>query len=107
MDVAIKDNIPCFSLPANYKLTPPITSYGPIVYFKENDKWHTLLPLTDDAAPTIIMADGCQEWPDINWSAGEYRVILKAMTKEKNSHHMARFQLIKNSNESLQIIKSE
>mgnify|MGYP005986900985 CR=1 FL=1 len=106
LDVKLKNNAPCFSLPSTPTLTPPVTSYGPIVSLRKGTEWQIISPPTADT-PDIIMTEDCQQWPEISWRAGEYSIALQAMSKNDTERYVVRFKLQTNSDGSFKLIKSE
>lgn len=107
LEVTLKNNAPCFSLPSAHTLTPPVTSYGPIVSLKKDTEWQIVSPSATGTTPDVIMTQDCQQWPGIQWMAGEYSVALKAMSKNDIERYVVRFQLQNSSNGSFKLIKSE
>ncbi|MEI2264563.1 putative T6SS immunity periplasmic lipoprotein [Erwinia sp. CGal63] len=77
LDVVIRDNAPCFSVPAGMqKKGHPILNRGISVAKLTEGKWQNIW-YSDLQPPFAIIPTGkCVSYPEIDWQEGDYSVLM-------------------------------
>ncbi len=107
LSVTLKNNQPCFAIPANSGLEEPITSHSPTVMKKTGTEWETVSPPSTFSPVVTLNTQQCYQWSGISWQTGEYDVALKVAGKNESVRYAARFVLEKNASGQFTISQSE
>ncbi|CAI0956534.1 putative T6SS immunity periplasmic lipoprotein [Serratia ficaria] len=77
LDVSLKDNQPCFSVPAgSVGKNDRLQNRGIIVSRQEHQQWR-IVWTSPEISPLLYLQPGqCVTYPQMKWAAGEYSVLL-------------------------------
>ncbi|MEH0884848.1 putative T6SS immunity periplasmic lipoprotein [Enterobacter sp. UNJFSC 003] len=107
LSVTLKNNEPCFAIPANSGLEAPITSHSPTIMKRAGNEWKTISPPSTYSPAVTLNAQHCHQWRGIAWQTGEYDVALKVSGKNNSVRYAARFTLEENSSGQFKITQTE
>ena len=93
LSVTLKDNEPCFAIPANSGLDAPVTSHSPTIMIRAGNEWKAISPPSTFSPEVTLTTQQCHQWKGIAWQAGEYDVALKVSEKNDSIRYAARFTL--------------
>lgn len=93
LSVTLKNNEPCFAIPANSGLDAPVTSHSPTIMKRAGNEWKTISPPSTFSTEVTLTTQQCHQWKGIAWQAGEYDVALKVSGKNDSIRYAARFSL--------------
>lgn len=93
LSVTLKDNEPCFAIPANSGLDAPVTSHSPTIMKRAGNEWKAVSPPSKFSPEVTLTTQQCHQWKGIAWQAGEYDVALKVSGKNDSIRYAARFTL--------------
>ena len=93
LSVTLKDNEPCFAIPANSGLDAPVTSHSPTIMKRAGNEWKAVSPPSTFSPEVTLTTQHCHQWQGIAWQAGEYDVALKVSGKNDSIRYAARFTL--------------
>ncbi|MBL5926712.1 putative T6SS immunity periplasmic lipoprotein [Enterobacter asburiae] len=93
LSVTLKNNEPCFAIPANSGLDAPVTSHSPTIMKREGNEWKAISPPSTFSPEVTLTTQQCHQWKGITWQAGEYDVALKVSGKNDSIRYAARFTL--------------
>lgn len=93
LSVTLKNNEPCFAIPANSGLDAPVTSHSPTIMIRAGNEWKAISPPSTFSPEVTLTTQQCHQWKGIAWQAGEYDVALKVSEKNDSIRYAARFTL--------------
>ncbi|MCU6178376.1 putative T6SS immunity periplasmic lipoprotein [Enterobacter roggenkampii] len=93
LSVTLKNNEPCFAIPANSGLDVPVTSHSPTIMKRAGNEWKAVSPPSTFSPEVTLTTQQCHQWQGIAWQAGEYDVALKVSGKNDSIRYAARFTL--------------
>ncbi|MEG5423991.1 hypothetical protein UXP88_11480 [Enterobacter hormaechei] len=93
LSVTLKNNEPCFAIPANSGLDAPVTSHWPTIMKRAGNEWKAISPPSTFSPEVTLTTQQCYQWKGIAWQAGEYDVALKVSGKNDSIRYAARFTL--------------
>ncbi|MFO3695591.1 putative T6SS immunity periplasmic lipoprotein [Enterobacter huaxiensis] len=93
LTVTLKNNDPCFAIPANSGLDTPVTSHSPTIMKRAGNEWKAISPPSTFSPEVTLTTQQCHQWKGIAWKAGEYDVVLKVSGKNDSIRYAARFTL--------------
>jgi len=93
LSVTLKNNEPCFAIPANSGLDAPVTSHSPTIMKRAGNEWKAISPPATFSPEVTLTTQQCYQWKGIAWQAGEYDVALKVSGKNDSIRYAARFTL--------------
>ena len=93
LSVTLKNNEPCFAIPANSGLEAPATSHSPTIMKRAGNEWKTISPPSTYSPVVTLNTQQCNQWRGIVWQTGEYDVALKVSGKNDSIRYAARFIL--------------
>ena len=93
LTVTLKNNEPCFAIPAKAGLDAPITSHSPTIMKRAGNEWKAISPPSTFSPEVTLTTQQCHQWTGITWQAGEYDVALKVSGKNDSIRYAARFTL--------------
>ncbi|HEP0313734.1 TPA: hypothetical protein QIS87_000393 [Enterobacter bugandensis] len=93
LSVMLKNNEPCFAIPANSGLDAPVTSHSPTIMKRAGNEWKAISPPATFSPEVTLTTQQCHQWKGIAWQAGEYDVALKVSGKNDSIRYAARFTL--------------
>ena len=93
LSVTLKNNEPCFAIPANSGLDSPVTSHSPTIMKRAGNEWKAVSPPSTFSPAVTLTTQQCHQWKGIAWQAGEYDVALKVSGKNDSIRYAARFTL--------------
>ena len=93
LSVTLKNNEPCFAIPANSGLDAPVTSHSPTITKRAGNEWKAISPPSTFSPEVTLTTQQCHQWKGIAWQAGEYDVALKVSGKNDSFRYAARFTL--------------
>lgn len=94
--VTLKNNEPCFAIPANSGLEEPITSHSPTIMKRSGHEWKTISPPSTFSPAVTLRIQQCHQWGGIAWQTGEYDITLKVSGKNDSVRYGTRFTLEEN-----------
>ncbi len=107
LSVTLKNNEPCFAIPANSGLDAPVTSHSPTIMKRAGNEWKAIsLPSTFSPEVTLTIQQ-CHQWKGIAWQAGEYDVALKVSGKNDSIRYAARFTLQEGPSGQFKLMQTE
>ncbi|UBM41310.1 hypothetical protein K9N75_02175 [Hafnia paralvei] len=107
LSVTLKNNDPCFAIPANAGLDAPVTSHSPTIMKRAGNEWKTISPPSTFSPEVTLMTGQCQQWKGIAWQAGEYDVDLKVSGKNDSIRYAARFTLEESPSGQFKLAQTE
>ena len=93
LSVTLKNNEPCFAIPASSGLDAPVTSHSPTIMKRAGNDWKAVSPPSTFSPEVTLTTQQCHQWKGIAWQAGEYDVALKVSGKNDSIRYAARFTL--------------
>ena len=93
LSVTLKNNEPCFAIPANSGLDAPVTSHSTTIMKRAGNEWKAISPPSTFSPEVTLTTQQCHQWKGIAWQAGEYDVALKVSGKNDSFRYAARFTL--------------
>ncbi|GJK51469.1 TPA: putative T6SS immunity periplasmic lipoprotein [Serratia marcescens] len=106
LDVSLKDNQPCFAVPINsVRSGDSLQNRGVIVSRQEQQQWH-IVWTSPEVTPLPDLKPGqCVTYPQANWAAGEYSVLLGVSMNNDTSrrNYMKKINLITNTKGEIQL----
>ncbi|HBM9901978.1 MULTISPECIES: putative T6SS immunity periplasmic lipoprotein [Enterobacter] len=91
--VTLKNNEPCFAIPADSGVDAPVTSHSPTIMRRAGNEWKAISPPSTFSPEVTLTTQQCHQWTGITWQAGEYDVALKVSGKNGFIRYAARFIL--------------
>lgn len=107
LSVTLKNNEPCFAIPANAGLDAPITSHSPTIMKRAGNEWKAISPPSTFSPEVTLTTQQCHQWTGITWQAGEYDVALKVSGKNDSIRYAARFTLQEGSSGQFKLTQTE
>ncbi|EPO4110362.1 putative T6SS immunity periplasmic lipoprotein [Enterobacter cloacae] len=107
LTVTLKNNEPCFVIPANSGLDAPVTSHSPTIMKRAGNEWETIAPPSTYSPVVTLNTQQCRQWSGIAWQTGEYDVALKVSGKNDSVRYAARFTLEENASGQFKITQTE
>lgn len=107
LEVTLKNNEPCFAIPANPGLEMPVTSHSPTVMKRAGNEWKTISPPSTFSPEVTLTTQQCHQWKGVAWQAGEYDVALRVSGKSDSVRYAARFILIEDSAGQFRLTQTE
>ena len=107
LSVTLKNNEPCFAIPANPGLEEPLTSHSPTIMKKTESEWNTISPPSTFSPAVTLNTQQCHQWKGIAWQAGEYDIALKVSGKNDSVRYSARFTLEENPSGQFTLTQTE
>lgn len=107
LTVTLKNNEPCFAIPANSGLDAPVTSHSPTIMKRAVNEWKTISPPSTYSPVVTLNTQQCRQWSGIAWQTGEYDVALKVSGKNDSVRYAARFTLEENASGQFKITQTE
>lgn len=107
LSVTLKNNEPCFALPANAGLDAPITSHSPTIMKRAGNEWKAISPPSTFSPEVTLTTQQCHQWTGITWQAGEYDVALKVSGKNDSIRYAARFTLQEDPSGQFKLTQTE
>lgn len=107
LSVTLKDNEPCFAIPANSGLDAPVTSHSPTIMKRAGNEWKAVSPPSTFSPEVTLTTQQCHQWKGIAWQAGEYDVALKVSGKNDSIRHAARFTLQESPSGQFKLTQTE
>ena len=93
LSVTLKNNEPCFAIPANSGLEAPVISHTPTIMKKAGKEWKTISPPSTYIPVVTLNSQQCNQWRGIAWQTGEYDVAQTVSAKNDSIRNAARFTL--------------
>ena len=107
LTVTLKNNEPCFAIPANSGLDAPVTSHSPTIMKRAGNEWKAISPPSTFSPEVTLTTQQCHQWTGITWQAGEYDVALKVSGKNDSIRYAARFTLQEGSSGQFKLTQTE
>ena len=107
LTVTLKNNEPCFAIPANTGLDAPVTSHSPTIMKRAGHEWKAISPPSTFSPEVTLTTQQCHQWQGIAWQAGEYDVALKVSGKNDSIRYAARFTLQEGSSGQFKLTQTE
>lgn len=107
LTITLKNNEPCFAIPANSGLDAPVTSHSPTIMKRAGNEWKTISPPSTYSPVVTLNTQQCHQWSGIAWQTGEYDVVLKVSGKNDSVRYAARFSLEENASGQFKITQTE
>lgn len=107
LTITLKNNEPCFAIPANSGLDAPVTSHSPTIMKRAGNEWKTISPPSTNSPVVTLNTQQCHQWSGIAWQTGEYDVALKVSGKNDSVRYAARFSLEENASGQFKITQTE
>ncbi|EPN6134143.1 putative T6SS immunity periplasmic lipoprotein [Enterobacter asburiae] len=107
LTVTLKNNEPCFAIPANSGLDAPVTSHSPTIMKRAGNEWKAISPPSTFSSEVTLTTQQCHQWQGIAWQAGEYDVALKVSGKNDSIRYAARFTLQEGSSGQFKLTQTE
>lgn len=93
LSVTLKNNEPCFAIPANSGVDAPVTSHSPTIMKRAGNEWKAISPPSTFSPEVTLTTQQFHQWMGITWQAGEYDIALKVSGKNGSIRYAARFIL--------------
>ncbi|MFO4058602.1 putative T6SS immunity periplasmic lipoprotein [Enterobacter asburiae] len=107
LSVTLKDNEPCFAIPANSGLDAPVTSHSPTIMKRAGNEWKAVSPPSTFSPEVTLTTQQCHQWKGIAWQAGEYDVALRVSGKNDSIRYAARFTLQESPSGQFKLTQTE
>lgn len=107
LSVTLKNNEPCFAIPANSGLDAPVTSHSPTIMKRAGNERKAVSPTSTFSPEVTLTTQQCHQWQGIAWQAGEYDVALKVSGKNDSVRYAARFTLQEGSSGQFKLTQTE
>lgn len=107
LSVSLKNNEPCFAIPANSGLEAPVISHSPTIMKRAGNEWKTISPPSTYSPAVTLNIQQCNQWRGITWQTGEYDVTLKVSGKNDSARYAARFTLEENAAGQFKVTQTE
>jgi hypothetical protein len=107
LSVTLKNNEPCFAIPANSGLDAPVTSHSPTIMKRAGNEWKAMSPPSTFSPEVTLTIQQCHQWKGIAWQAGEYDVALKVSGKNDSIRYAARFTLQEGPSGQFKLMQTE
>ena len=107
LSVTLKNNEPCFAIPANSGLDAPVTSHSPTIMKRAGNEWKAISPPSTFSPEVTLTVQQCHQWTGITWQAGEYDVALKGAGKNDSIRYAARFILEEGPSDQFKLTQTE
>ena len=107
LSVTLKNNEPCFAIPANSGLEAPVTSHSPTIMKRAGNEWKAISPPSTYSPVVTLNTQQCNQWRGIAWQTGEYDVAQTVSAKNDSVRYAARFTLEENASGQFTISQTE
>ncbi|KDF47681.1 hypothetical protein M8B70_09900 [Enterobacter chengduensis] len=107
LSVTLKNNEPCFAIPAISGLDAPVTSHSPTIMKRAGNEWKAISPPSTFSPEVTLTTQQCHQWKGIAWQAGEYDVALKVSGKNDSIRYAARFTLQEDPSGQFKLTQTE
>ncbi|MGF6099494.1 hypothetical protein M2429_000147 [Enterobacter sp. A4] len=107
LSVTLKNNEPCFAIPADSGLDAPVTSHSPTIMKRAGNEWKAISPPSTFSPEVTLTTQQCHQWTGITWQAGEYDVALKVSGKNDSIRYAARFTLQEGTSGQFKLTQTE
>jgi hypothetical protein len=88
LGISVKNNMPCFSVPTKFFDSESMKNLGVLVAVYQEDK--VIDSWDSPAESTDIYPNQCVTYPDFNWRAGEYSVLMGVMSEKDHERYRLR-----------------
>lgn len=107
LSVTLKNNEPCFAIPADSGLDAPVTSHSPTIMKRAGNEWKAISPPSTFSPEVTLTTQQCHQWTGITWQAGEYDLALKVSGKNDSIRYAARFTLQEGTSGQFKLTQTE